>query len=340
MISFKKRFKSHHLLSHEALLRRLKPKYRYNENLQANYHSYRAGYLGEKSVDYKLSLFPKKDFFHLPSLRLQNNFHFFQIDSLVLTSKLIFQLESKNIKGTLQYNGMHKQLIQIDGDKKTSYKDPILQAEIQKRHLMQWLQKYGVKIPIETIVVSANPNSLIQNPHNDLTFNDRFISLENLIFRMDEIYHSYHEHLLTLRQLKNLYHLLVQHDMPLSSDPIKYYNLKKHHFIQGVACERCFYSPLKRGRGYWTCPKCAEKNLLGHERVILDYFLIHRPFITNNICRELLQIASPDTSYYILNSMGLEKTGGNKNRKYLAPNLDQFPQDAEPKLFELSILDG
>lgn len=34
MISFKKRFKSHHLLSHEALLRRLKPKYRHNETFK------------------------------------------------------------------------------------------------------------------------------------------------------------------------------------------------------------------------------------------------------------------------------------------------------------------
>src|SRR5699024_3606253 len=124
----KVRSKPYVLLAHEALFRRLHNKYRYNESLQANYQNYRAGYLGEKNVDYKLALFPKKGFFPCPSLRLKNWNHFFQIDSLILTPKLLFKIQIKKPKGVLEYKGSHKQLIQLDGEKELSYKDPILQA--------------------------------------------------------------------------------------------------------------------------------------------------------------------------------------------------------------------
>ena len=339
LISFRKRFKSHHLLAHEALVRRLKPKYRYNENLQANYKSYRAGHLGETSVDYKLSLFPKKDFFHLPSLRLKNNFNHFQMDSIILTPKLIFDLEIKNLKGTLEYNATNRQLIQIDGDKKTCYNDPLLQAEIQKRHLQQWLRKFGIKIPIVTLVVSTNPNSIIRNKENDPLFNEHFIPLEYLIFRLEEIYDSYSEVILSFQNLKKLYHLMMKHDTPLFSNLISYYNLNRNHFIQGITCERCDFFPLKRNRGYWICPKCGQTDYDGHERVILDYFLLHQPEITSRICTNLLQTATHNTVYHLLTSMNLKRIGGKKNRKYLSPELSDFPQDAIPKIFNVSILD-
>ena len=340
MNSFQQRHKPHKLLAHEALFRRLHSKYRYNDSLQANYQKYRAGYYGEQQVDYKLSLFPRKEFFHLPSLRFKNNNNLFQLDSLILTPKLIFNLEIKNLKGILEYNASHKQLIQIDGETKTSYKDPILQAETQKMHLIHWLRQFDCNIPIESIVVSTNPNAIIRNEENDQTFNERFISLENLIFKLDEIYSSYKQSVLNYREIKSLYNHLVKHDIPLRTDIINFYNLKKHHFIRGIACEICDFFPLNRNRGYWICPKCGERNLVGHERVILDYFLIHQPMITNKIARHLLQTASVNTVYHLLMSMDLERIGGKKNRKYLSPELSEFPQDAVPKLFNISILNG
>ena len=339
MISFRKRHKSHHLLSHEALFRRLKPKYRYNENLQANYQRHRAGHLGETNVDYKLSLFPKKDFFHLPSLRLKNNFKYFQMDSIILTPKLIFDLETKNLKGTLEYNATNKQLIQSDGAKKVCYNDPLLQAKIQKRHLQYWLRQFGIKIPIVTLVVSTNPGSIIRNEENDPLFNEHFIPLEYLIFKLEEIYDSYHEVILSFHDLKKLYQLMIKHDRPLFSNLINYYNLNSDHFIKGVACERCDFFPLNRNRGYWICPKCGQTDFDAHERVILDYFLLYESEITSKVCTNLLQTATQNTVYHLLTSMNLKRIGGKKNRKYLSPELSKFPQDAIPKIFTTSILD-
>ncbi|MEI3611969.1 nuclease-related domain-containing protein [Pseudogracilibacillus sp. SO30301A] len=339
MISFKKRHKSHQLLSHEALFRRLKPKYRYNESLQANYQRYRAGHFGETSVDYKLSLFPKKDFFHLPSLRLKNHFKHFQMDSIILTPKLIFDLETKNLKGTLEYNATNKQLIQIDGVKKTSYNDPLLQAKIQKRHLQNWLSQFGIKIPIVTLVVSTNPSSIIRNEENDSLFNERFIPLEYLIFKLEEIYDSYQEYIISFHDLKKLYHLMIKYDKPLFSNLVNFYNLNSNHFIKGIACEKCDFFPLNRNRGYWICPKCGQTDYDAHERVILDYFLLYESEITSRICTNLLQTATQNTVYHLLTSMNLKRIGGKKNRKYLSPELSKFPQDAIPKIFTTSILD-
>jgi len=337
--TMKVRSKPHVLLAHEALFRRLHNKYRYNESLQENYQNYRAGYLGEKNVDYKLALFPKKGFFHFPGLRLKNGNHFFQIDSLILTPKLIFNIEIKNLKGVLEYNASHKQLIQLDGEKELSYKDPILQAEIQKKHLAYWLQQFGLNIPIETIVVSANQSAIIRNTENDRTFHERFVSLENLIFKLDDIFHRYQKSLLSIRELKTLSKLLLKHDTPLRYDPVSHYNLKKHHFIEGISCEKCDHFPINRQRGYWICPACKERNLFGHERVILDYFLIHQNEITTKICQHLLQTASFSTVYHLLRKMNLKRIGEKKNRRYVAPAISDFPQDAEPKLFDVSILD-
>jgi len=333
------RHKPHVLLAYEALFRSLRPKYRNNEILVTNYQNYRAGFQGEKRVDYHLSLFPHKDFFHFPSIRLRINRNSFQLDSLILTRKLIFNIEIKNWKGILEYNSEQKQLVQYNGDKEFCYKDPLLQAEIQKRQLQLWLQQFGLKTPVESVVVCANSNTIIRNPHHDKIFNKRFLSLENLFFRLEEIYDSYSENNLSRHETQSLFHKFIQHDEPLTTDLISLYNLKKHQFISGMACPTCDHFPLKRHFGFWQCQKCHQQSIDSHKRKILDYFLLHKPVITNKICRELLQVTSPDTAYQALKSMKLNTVGKNKKRKYLAPKLHEFPQDAIPKQFEISILD-
>lgn len=337
MIKNKKRFKPHILLAHEALFRSLHDQYRFNETIQSDYHRYRAGFYGEKQIDYKLSLFPNPEFYHLPSLRLQNNFHFFQIDSVILTPKLIFNIEVKNLKGTLEYNAAARQLIQYDDKKQTCYKDPLLQADTQRIHLHYWLQQYSINIPIEPIVVSTNPNTIIRNPENDSEFQHRFVTLENFLHKLDQIYNSYHKTVLTIKEIQKLYRKLAKNNTPLISNLIDYYQIKKQHLISGIPCTSCQFYPLEKKYKTWICPKCSQIFPDVHKRIILDYFLLHQPVITNSICRKLLRVPSPNTAYNILKSLHLKTTGSNKNRKYLAPELWEYPQHDAPKYIHPSI---
>ena len=333
-----KRYKPHVLLSYEALLRRLKKRYRFNEIIQSNYQRHKAGFQGEKRIDYKLSLFPKKNFYHYPHLRLNTNQNHFQIDSLLITPKIIFILEIKNLKGILEYSSKYGQIIQIDDGKETGYMDPILQVEIQKQHLINWLGKIGYQIPIEPLVVSTNPYAVIRNIDNDKVFDHRFISLENLLFKLDEIYNSYQNPILTIKEIQFLLKKFIKHNNPLKSNLMKRHKIQSHHLVSGIPCDICERT-LLRLHGKWYCKHCNTKFLNSHVRVILDYFLLHNSTITNNQCKTLLQLSSPNIAYKILSSMNLENNGKNKGRKYFSPEIWEFPQNAEPALPNTSILD-
>lgn len=334
-----KRFKPHILLAHEALLRTLKPHYKFNQVIYSDYQKYKAGYLGESSVDYKLSLFQKECFFHYPDLRLNNHQNNFQIDSLIITPKLIFLIEAKNLKGTLEYSGKYKQIVQTTESGQTSYRDPILQVKTQAQQLRNWLLKFGYQVPIEPLVVSTNHATIIRNLDNDNEFKHRFITLENLIFKIDSIYNSYKKNTLSINDIHNIISKISSHNNPYRANLINYYNIKQQHIFKGIPCKNCTNIQLRRISRTWFCPKCKTKISDAHIRVILDYFLLHDTFITNKQCRELLQLRSHDVSYRLLNSSGFKSIGNKKGRKYLSPKLTEFPQDAEPKFNRVSVLD-
>lgn len=339
LILNKRRYKSHRLLSHEALFRRLQLRYRNNEKITGEYVKLRAGFYGEKNMDYKLSLLPHQELLHLPDLRLHNFSNYFQIDSLILTPKVIFILEAKNVRGIVEYFANTKQFNHITDNKTTSYKDPILQAETQKKHLAYWLQEHQINMPIETLVVSTNQSTIIRNMDDDDIFNHRFISLENLLFKMEEIYQSYSQRLMEMEDLQRLYKVLSQKNEPAEVDVVSLYKMKEQHFLQGMLCESCQKGYLVRGRYAWNCTHCQHTSKDCHARAILDHFLLHKDAISNIELRKLLSLESRNTAYRLLDAMELRKTGERKGRRYHAPQLSDFPQDAEPAFLQQSVFD-
>lgn len=333
------RVKPHRLLAHEALLRRLKLDYRNNDRLRSEYLKQRARFYGEKNLDYTLSLFPHKEFLHYPDLRLHNFFNYFQIDSVILTPKVIFILETKNFRGIVEYSAKQKQFLHIADNQTTSYKDPILQAETQKNHLLYWLQQQQIEMPIETLVVNTNHSTIIRNLDNDELFDYRFVSLENLLFKMEEIYQLYTEKELDIKGMHKLYKILMHKNEPAKSNLLQQYKINKQHLIQGVFCNFCENGYYVRRRYDWICSNCKDMSKNCHEQVILDYFLLHNEQLSNADTRELLKIESRNTTYRLLDKMDLPKVGERKSRKYLAPHLSQFPQDAEPSFLQRSVLE-
>lgn len=323
------RKRAHELLAYEALFRCILEQYRQHESIVSEYKRVKAGYDGEKNVDYKLSTYPRKDFFVFQGIRLENPPFYFQIDTLILTKKAIYILEIKNQKGTFNYNSEQRQLTQIVNGEVKSYKDPILQAEAQKNHLQGWLARFGIfNIPIETLVVVAYPSTIIENDTRDPEVYKKVIHNESLHQHLDRLSGSYTKNILTNSDIKNLCRILLKENKPLRTDIIQQHNISKHHLIKGVPCEKCYKHPMKRLYKRWLCPGCSAISYNAHERAILDYFLLHGTTITNKQCRELLQIVSPKTAHVIMNSMNLQKTGNTSARVYFSPPIHDFPQNS------------
>lgn len=325
----KVRNKPYNVLVYEALFRRLLERHRGNKVINTDYQRYYAGYRGEKSVDYKLKIIPHKKYLYLLGLRLNNHSLFFQLDTLILTKKFICILEIKNYKDRLIYDSDQKQLIQVVGDQEICYKDPILQAETQKMNLNYWLETRGiVGFPIETLVISANPSTIITNAQNDPSFYTTFIHAENLPFRLQQIDSTYSNEICDLKTLTKLSHSLVKADSPFKQNLVEQYDIKDTHLIYGVTCAICFSYPMKYIYGKWYCNKCQHLDPLAHERALLDHFLLNKDTMTNKECRNSLQIKSPRLANSILNNMNLKKSGNTSDRKYHAPDEKDYPQQS------------
>lgn len=336
----RQRKKPYVILAYEALFRRLKEKYRNNEVINNSYQKFNAGFRGEQNVDYKISLYPHDDFSIYHDLRLKNHSYFFQLDTLILTRSFICILEIKNIKGSLSYDSEQQQLTQNVGEKTIGYKDPIQQAETQKRHLSSWLQNDSYfNIPIETLVVTSNPSTIITNIQRDPAFYHKWIHAESLHFHLDKLKSKYTKPILNRQQLKKVNSLILNGNSALRPNLLEKYNIADRHLIQGIPCPGCYHYPMIRKYKTWSCPKCLKQDPNAHKRVILDYFLLQSDTITNKECRDLLHIKSPKSSYISLNSMQLKQTGKNSARKYHAPNPESFPLNSHFPNKNKSILD-
>lgn len=323
-----KRTKPYVLLCYEALFRWLLPQLRDNKVLQDEYASYLAGYRGERNTDYIVSTYPHKDAYIFQGIRLKIGPFYFQIDTLIVTPRIILILESKNLKGELEYNYKTRQLVQLDGDQKKGYKNPILQAETHKRHLTAWLQQAGFPpIPIATLGVSTNPSSILTYK-DEHTSPINFIQLESLPNLFDNIYQTNSKTVYDQTTIRKLNKTLLKDNTPLKPDLIKQYTINERHLIKGIGCTNCNHAPLQYKNRKWFCIKCGHHYAKAHEQKILDYFLLFEPSITNRMCREILQINSPKIARRLLYSMNLDYSGKNFGRKYHKPSLDMFPQES------------
>ncbi|MCT8140132.1 NERD domain-containing protein [Anaerobacillus sp. CMMVII] len=122
-----------------------------------------AGYRGECSLHYQLSLLPEKSYYILRGIRLKDGNHFFQIDNLLISQKFFLNLEVKTIAGTLQFDERNHQLIRTLDTKRDGFSDPLTQAYFQEMHLKNWLKQNGyTDLTILSLVVSANPSSILE----------------------------------------------------------------------------------------------------------------------------------------------------------------------------------
>ncbi|WP_064092947.1 nuclease-related domain-containing protein [Rossellomorea aquimaris] len=301
----------------DALLKRLHSQHPKIPLIQEEWKKRKAGYKGEASIDYPLSFLDPSEYFIFHDLRLQDTNSYFQIDTLILSKKFFLIIEVKNLAGTIFFDSVFNQLIQLKDGQETAFSDPTIQIQRQENQLKKWLVDKGIPlVPISSIVVISNDRTIIKSSPEDKYLNEKVIHRHLLPQKIDKIKTSKIGNSLSDKQTKKVIRLLKKHHNEANYSILKRFNLTKEDLLPGVFCGNCDYAPLERRHGTWFCPRCLIKDSKAHLQALKDYELLISPTISNQELRSYLCIPSTYVASRILKAMNLPQIGNNKGRKY------------------------
>lgn len=301
----------------EALLRRLPPHHSKRAIVEEQLGKFRSGFMGEQALDYFYRYLPNREIIFTHNIRIFHMDYYFQIDTLIMTSKFFILLEIKNYTGHLYFDDKFGQLIRTLNEKKDFFDDPIQQIKRQLYHLKKVIRNHNFpQIPIEPLVVISNKNSYIEcSPgYNEaLTLIIKSHKLQN---KFDEFTRKYSETLITIREMKKINKLLNKLNEPYDTDILKNLEIKPGELASGVLCLDCKHNnKMERKAAIWTCIKCGNRSKNAHVFALRDYALLRSLQITNKQCKEYLNIGSSDQSYYLLHSLNLPYSGTSRRTR-------------------------
>ncbi|MDN3018020.1 nuclease-related domain-containing protein [Paenibacillus sp. BSR1-1] len=304
----------------EALEPRISPNHPIRPTLLKEYKNWLAGYKGEKSLEFHLSMLPDKKYLIFHNIRLLFGKYFFQIDFLILAAAFALEIEVKNRTGeyffekylnqtTLKVSGTHERI-----------KNPVLQARLQAMKLKKWLQKHNFpEIPILHIFVNSNGKASITAERGNEQILRYICNSEGLLEKISQLANCNKNEILNTKELRRVKRLLLTGHTPENFDIISSFHLTYKDIVTGVQCPKCLFLPMDYTYGSWICPNCQCKSKTAHIKAIYDYFLLYKPSITNSELREFLHIESPTSANRILRKLDFTSTGTKKGTIYFLP---------------------
>ncbi|WP_045523528.1 nuclease-related domain-containing protein [Neobacillus niacini] len=306
----------------QALDRRLAPYHQVHPEVTTELSNRMAGYRGEKSLDFHLSMLPDKKYYIFHGLRLLYRNYFFQLDNFLLCSAFGLNLEVKNMGGELHFEKKFNQMVQTKKDSSARKTNPVLQARLQAIKLKKWLKEHNcLDIPIYYLFVNSNSKTLIISEPGNEHITQHICNSEFLIEKIAQIETNNKTDLLDPKELRKIKRLLLNNHTPENPDILQHFNLTPKDIPTGVHCPGCSFLPMKYFRGSWNCPNCKLKSKTAHYQAVHDYFLLIKPSITNAEFRHFLHIDSIHIAQKLLFSMNLPYTGKFKDRVYHSPAL-------------------
>jgi hypothetical protein len=307
------------ILEFEALLPRLVPFHEAKPLIELDLKKRKAGFNGEKTVDYHLSFLTGKTYWFFYDVRLPLDPHYFQIDTLLLTPYYILIIEVKNISGLIRIDPQIQQCTRNYKGITEGFMDPISQAKRQKHFLQKWLSLYKVPpVPIEYLVVISNPSTTIEftpRPAASSPY-QKLIHSQNVIDRIIDLNQFYKHNSLTDKTLKKIKKLILTNHEDPSSHYMETYNLTKEDILPGVQCEHCSHLPLIRVSKSWYCEHCSKFSPQSDLKAISDYLLLIDNKLTNQELRRFLCLPSRKVATRILQKSGLVSNGDGKGTFY------------------------
>ncbi|EMJ6443159.1 nuclease-related domain-containing protein [Bacillus cereus] len=303
-----------YLLQLEALLRRLPAHHPKRNVVVESLAKFMAGYKGEQAIEYPLSFLPEAEYHILHDIRLFDQKHYFQIDTLIVSSYFLLFLEIKNIIGTLIFDANFNQLIRIaDGTTEEGFPDPLLQLKRQEMQLRKWLNLHDLhNIPIESLVVISSPRTIIKT--SDEILSSKIIHSANLPNRIKQIKNQYKEKVID--NINGLIGQIMNEHIPQRQNVLAQYKIKKEELLKGVQCEECFTMAMLKEKQGWRCSNCNSMSKHAHLRAVQDYTLLFSIITTNSELREFLNMESSSAVKRLLQTMNIPFTGNNKGRIY------------------------
>jgi ribosomal protein L37AE/L43A len=303
------------LLQTEALCKRLPQTHRLYEKVNDNLKFLRAGYNGEKSLFFTLSLLDNASYRVLHSLRIPDTFGYFQIDNFILTRNFSVISEVKNIYGTVTFDELG-QMIRSIKDVEEGFKNPIEQVLKQEFRLKRWLKNNHLPMfPIEKLVVFSNSNTILKNLTNR-ALSDVVIHEDKLFSRLSSFDLKYPKESLTERQLNRITNKLMDAHTPSRSNILEKYGISKQELLKGVFCAICNQPSMNRLHGKWICSQCGAVSKGGHLSALKDYYLLISNEINNRQARDFLNVTSSDVVKQLLQKEKFVCTGTTSATKY------------------------
>ncbi|WP_163099034.1 NERD domain-containing protein [Peribacillus alkalitolerans] len=307
----KNRNKSDLLQKLEALLRRLPNDHTKIPIIKKDYAKSLAGYKGERSIDYPLSFLPQHKYSILHDLRLFDGSHYFQIDTLIVSSSFVTIIEVKNISGTLVFDQTFNQLIRINENREEAFPNPIIQVKRHVEQLEKWRIASNIQsFPIEPLVVIGNERAVIKASNKSVS---QIVLPQGLLTKRIMKFEEKHkvEENSSFNQALLIEKLLCDH-IKLSPDILQRYQIPITDLQKGVQCSHCSIYSMRRIHGGWVCEHCSFTSKNAHLQALKDYSLLISSEITNLQARDFLHINSIHTTKRILNS---KKSKGYKKGK-------------------------
>ncbi|SFA79805.1 MULTISPECIES: nuclease-related domain-containing protein [unclassified Bacillus (in: firmicutes)] len=301
----------------KALLPRLDKNHPKRNQLQQQLDRRLAGLRGEESLDYYLGYLDEQKYFILHDLRLANGPHFFQIDTLLLTTQFAVILEVKNIAGKIIFDLEAEQLIRTLDNEQQGFHDPLSQLEFQLSQLKKWLtEKKCPALPLEGFVVISSDRTIYSVSNQDKEAYRKICHAYAILKRLIRLEKFHNNEVMTLKEVQRMYKLLVKHHQPLTINVQKHLGVSTAEIRTGVQCPECEFLPMHYGYGYWHCEICHHKTKNAHLNVLKDYSLLITSTITNSEFRRFLHVPTLHMANHKLRSLQLPYIGEGKQRKY------------------------
>lgn len=305
------------MLKLEALSRRLSANHPKQERIRNDFQKIRTGYNGERSIGKELKNLPKEYcVFH--DLRLScDGSRYFQMDFLVFTRNYCIIIEVKNFAGTLYFDRTYPQLIRTKDGQEQAYLDPLIQVDVQKSRLNDWLTFNNFpSLPIETLIANANSNTIIRTTPGFTPIFKKITGKETLLTKIHTLEEKYPSELLTQRQRNRLSNTILHKNTPHNPDILELYQIDEQDLLKSVQCPECSAPHMQYHWGKWSCSQCSYTAKDAHIQTLRDFALLIKPNITNKQARLFLQIDSIDIMQRMLSALELPYSGQFKNRAY------------------------
>lgn len=296
------------LLADQALLDHLPPGSSERAQIEDDLSRAQAGWRGEQELAFRLSMFPDESVRIFYDLGLSTLHNTFQIDAFLLTQRFAACLEAKNYSGTLTFlpDG---QLIRTLGNRREGLRNPLIQVQRHVSLLTHWIAaRQFPKLAVKPRVAIANNATMIENPSHLQNVATCVTHAEQIPSHISRLIQELPQQLTSEKLLQIEQQLLAAHADSVPN-VFAQFKIDPQTVRRGVRCSRCKGYTMKRAFATWHCIQCGATDRTAHIPMILDYFLLFGPTMTNEQCRWFLKVEDRFLIRRLLKNMNLVPLG-------------------------------